>query len=260
MITSKTNQYIKLYGELQKKKYRHEYGLFPAEGKRLIEDLMENGLIPHVILYSETFTDIAFLEKNCIKSDQCFMVADSIFKNLTDTQNPQGIVGAFPVMCPKFADFTPKAPSLILVLNAVQDPGNLGAIIRNSAAAGISALILEDGTVDLYNPKVIRATMGAIAKIPIFYDLDFKEIYQGLKSKKIEIFLSDMAGDYPYWEIPINMPLAVVLGNEGNGISANWHEKKLGKIYIPQANGVESLNVAMVGGIIAFDFRRRCLN
>lgn len=259
MITSKNNQFLKLYGELQKKKYRREYGLFPAEGKRLIEELTDSGLCPHLILYCDNFADIAYLEKICPRADNCFAVDKKIFAGLTDTQNSQGIVGAFPLLCPELASFQSSPGDLVLVLNAIQDPGNLGAIIRSGAAAGAAGIILEEGTVDLYNPKVVRSTMGAIATIPIFYDLTFKEIRDYLKGENFNVYLSHMEGANPYWEIPIDRRTAIVFGNEGAGLSNQWQNAGFENIFIPQTDKIESLNVAMAAGIIAFDFRRRCL-
>lgn len=259
MITSKNNQFLKLYGELQKKKYRREYGLFPAEGKRLIEELTGGGLCPHLILYCDDFEDIAYLEKICPLADNCFAVDRKILESLTDTENSQGIVGAFPLLCPELGDFHCQPGDMVLVLNAIQDPGNLGTIIRSGAAAGVAGIILEEGTVDLYNPKVIRSTMGAIATIPIFYDLTFKEIREHLKSNNYNVYLSHMEGARPYWEIPLDRRVAVVLGNEGAGISSQWKQAGVENIFIPQTDKIESLNVAMAAGIIAFDFRRRCL-
>ncbi len=259
MITSKSNQYIKLFNELQRKKYRQEYGLFPAEGRRLIEDLVDTGLRPHLILYSNDFGDIAFLEKVCPCSDNCFAVDDNIFQKISATKSSQGIAAAFPMMCPELSSLQCAAGDLVLILNKIQDPGNLGTIIRTAAAAGIKAVIMEEGTVDPYNPKVVRSTMGAIGTIPLFYDLPFESISEYLQANFYRVFLCDMAGDMPYWEIPLDRCLAVVLGNEGSGLSGDWLNGPYGKIYIPQTNKVESLNVAMAGGIIAFDFRRRCL-
>ncbi|MEE0776319.1 MAG: RNA methyltransferase [Bacillota bacterium] len=258
MITSKDNQYLKLMKDLQKKKYRSEHGLFCAEGKRLVEGLLVAGLTPHLILYSERFQDIAFLEKACSKSDMAFMVADPLMKKICDTQNTQGVIAAFPQLCPESKDFYVGAPSLILVASGIQDPGNLGTIIRSAAAADVKGIFLEDGTVDLYNPKVIRATMGTVARVPIFGDMSVETIDETLRRCNAQVFMADMSGDIPYWELPMKQPCAVILGNEGNGPSGYWRGR-CRKVYIPQANEVESLNVAMAGGIMAFDFRRRCL-
>ncbi len=259
MIISKSNQYIKLYKEIQKKKFRQEYGLFPAEGKRLIEELCHSGLSPHLILYSSDFCDIAYLEKVCPLCDNCFSVEKDIFNKITDTKNSQGIVGAFPLLCPDLNTFACPEKDMVLVLNQLRDPGNLGTIIRTAAAAGIAAIILETGSVDPYNPKVVRSTMGAIATIPVFYDLSIEDIVTYLRSEDFSVYLSDMEGDIPYWDMSLERKLAVVLGNEGNGLSEAWLDLGYEKIYIPQSDKAESLNVAMAGGIIAFDFKRRCL-
>ena len=258
MITSKENQYLKLMRDLQRKKYRTEYGLFLAEGKRLIDDLLGAGLCPHLVLYGENVQDIAFLEQVCSCSDMAFMVSEPLMKRVCDTQNSQGVIAAFPQLCSDPQDFFAKAPSLSLISSGIQDPGNLGTVIRSAAAAGVDAVFLEEETVDLYNPKVIRATMGTVSRLPVFPDMSVDSIEKILYRCEAKIFVADMAGDIPYWELPMNAPCSVVLGNEAKGPSDFW-QSRYPKVYIPQTNGVESLNVARAGAIMAFDFQRRRL-
>lgn len=253
LITSKDNQYIKLIGELAKKKYRDEYGLFLAEGKRLIEDLSAAGFLPHILLYAEDFPDIAFLERTCPGADRVFAVARPLFRRLAETKNDQGVIAAFPQLCPDFTKFTPGENGFLLVLNKIADPGNLGGMIRNSAAAGVDAVLLEEGSVDLYNPKTVRATMGTVAKIPVFQGLAFGEIRDFLKKHAVKTYLADMGEALCYHDLPIEGRVAVVFGNEGGGLHENWRGLKLPRTAIPMENGVESLNVAMAAGIIAYD-------
>lgn len=257
VITSKDNQYIRLVNELKRKKYREKYGMFLAEGKRLVEDLTSSAMFPHLILYSENFNDIGMLERVCGKSDHVFAVSDKLFHKLTETENDQGILAVFPMLCPKLKNFVPKDGDLLFVLNGVSDPGNLGTIIRSSAAADVSAILMEEGCVDLYNPKVIRSTMGTVAKIPVFQGLSREEIRDYLCEKNIKTYLADMHEAVYYDEMPVNQCSAVVLGNEGNGISDDWRQCGYGGVMIPMENGVESLNVAMAAGIIAFDHQRK---
>lgn len=257
VITSKDNQYIRLINELKKKKYREKYGLFLAEGKRLIEDLISASLLPHVILYTESFEDIGFLEKVCGYGDHVFAVEPRLFDKLTDTEHHQGILGAFPMLCPELDRFVPKENDLLLVLNGVSDPGNLGTIIRSAAAAEVGAVLMEEGCVDLYNPKVIRSTMGTVTKVPIFRGLSFDEIQSYLEKHRISGYLADMEQAISYDELPMEQCSAVIFGNEGNGIDKAWRSCGYPGVMIPMARGVESLNVAMAAGIIAFDHARR---
>lgn len=257
VITSKENQYIRLVNELKKKKYREKHGLFLAEGKRLIEDLAFSSLAPHLILYAESFEDIGFLERVCGRADRVFAVEDRLFDKLSDTEHHQGVLAAFPMLCPELKHFLPQENSLLLVLNGISDPGNLGTIIRSAAAADVGAILMEDGCVDLYNPKVIRSTMGTVAKIPIFRGLSREEIQAYLNRHKIQGYLADMAQAISYDELPIEQYTAVILGNEGNGIDDAWRRGGYPGVMIPMARGVESLNVAMAAGIIAFDHARR---
>ena len=257
LITSKDNQYIRLVNELKKKKYREKYGMFPAEGKRLIEDLAAASLMPHILLYAEDFSDIAFLEKISLMADYTFAVSRSLFGKICETQNDQGILAVFPVFCSELDRYMPEENALLLILNGVSDPGNLGTIIRSGAAAGVSAVLMEEGCVDLYNPKVIRSTMGAVARVPVFQGLSHEKIVSFLRERKVGAYLADMHQAVPYDEMPSDRPVAVVLGNEGNGISEEWRSLGLPGVMIPMTNGVESLNVAMAAGIIAFDHLRK---
>lgn len=259
-IESKDNQYLRLVRELSKKKYREEYGMFVAEGKRLVADLIDSGLSPHIFLYSEALKDIAFLEQYAGLCDRCFSVKEHLFHQLADTQNEQGIMTVFPRFCPELKQFTLKENGFILILNRITDPGNLGTIVRSAAAAGCDGILLEKGCVDLYNPKVIRATMGTVAKIPIFENLEFTEITDFITRQNIHAYIADMNKAKPYDALSVNEKTAVILGNEGNGIDEHWRSLGFDGVYIPMSNGVESLNVAMAAGIIAFEHQRKVIN
>lgn len=259
-ITSKDNQYIRLINELKKKKFRDKYGLFLAEGKRLISDFLSASFLPHVVLYAESFQDYAFLEECCRASDKIFSVPDQLFHKLTETEHDQGILAAFPMLSPKPDSYSPEKSGLILILNDVRDPGNLGTIVRSAAAADVSAILMEEGCVDLYNPKVIRSTMGTITKIPVFAGLRHEEIMGFIKKNDINVYLADMRQSVSYEELPFDRKIAVVFGNEGEGISEVWRKESFPGVMIPMKNGVESLNVAMAAGIISFDYNRKIRN
>lgn len=257
VIVSKDNQYIRLVNELKKKKYREKYGMFLAEGKRLVDDFVSSGLIPHVVLYAEDFADVAFLERIAPLSDRTFAVSRSLFGKIAETQNDQGVMAVFPMLCPELKHYVPESNAFLLVLNGIADPGNLGTIVRSAAAAGVSAILMEEGCVDLYNPKVIRSTMGTVAKVPVFHGLARDKIAAFLKERQIETYLADMNRAVSYDELPVDRGVAVVLGNEGNGISEAWRRGGFPGVMIPMVNDVESLNVAMAAGVIAFDHARK---
>lgn len=259
MITSRDNQYIKLLRELQQKKYRQRHGLFIAEGKRLVTDIADAGIAPHIVLYAESFEDVAVVEQLAAVADRLLLTTDDVFRTVADTEHSQGILAAYPLPCANLEDFLRAEPRLFFVVSAVRDPGNLGAILRNAAAAGVDGVLLERGSVDLFNAKVVRATMGALVKVPVFYDLEAEEIFKNIQAHETAVYLADMEGDTPYWQLPLNSSCAVILGGEADGAAPFWREKKLPKTFIPQQNGIESLNVAMAAGIIAFDFLRRRL-
>ncbi len=255
MIESKDNQYIKLVRYLQRKKGREETGLFLAEGRRLIGDLVESGLSLELLLYSEDAGDEC-RSAWAAKAKAAFSVADPLLEKLSEAEHGQGVIAAFTQKQWGPEDFFASPSSFAFIISGVQDPGNLGAMMRNSAAAGVDGLFLTDDTAEPYNPKTVRGSMGAIARLPVFRD-SAASVYDRLKAAGFQFYLADMAGALPYWELPQDVPLAVIMGNEGTGPSDFWRQKADDSLAIPLFNRVESLNVAMAQGIIAFDHMRR---
>ena len=254
VIVSRDNQYLKLLRELAQKKYRSRYGLFVAEGKRLVADFLDGGVTPHVVLYGESFSDIALIERLAQSSDKVFMVKDELLRAVCATEESQLLLAALPMPCAELRDFLRTPRRLLFVLSGVSDPGNLGTILRSAAAAGVDGVVVERGSVDVFNPKVVRATMGALVKLPVFYDLEAEEVCTALRAAGLAIHLAAMESPLTYWQLPEAGGCAVVFGSEARGPQDFWDRQDLPTVCIPQQNGVESLNVAMAASIIAFDF------
>ncbi|KUO48865.1 MAG: hypothetical protein APF76_09440 [Desulfitibacter sp. BRH_c19] len=256
-ITSKDNSVFKLTKSLSQKKNRHDSGLFLLEGTRLIEEAIAHGVIIEHLIVGEM---IDKLPANC---DDCQVLRfnNKMFREISDTVSPQGVIAVAKQIRHSLADLIIDQSPLFIVLNGIQDPGNLGTIIRTSAAANASAVLLTEGTVDLYNSKVIRATMGALFQIPIITELKDSEAINWLKYNKVDILVADLDTNEYYFSVNLKEPVAIIIGNENKGPSHKWKEASNKKIKIPILGSTESLNAAVAAGIIIYDVvRQRYLN
>ncbi len=253
MIQSKDNRHLKSFRQAQRKKGREETGYFPAEGARLIGDLLLAGLPPALLLHDAAKEVPAeWLER----FPAVYAVDGPLLEKALETDHSQGYGALFRQKRWDLPAFLSSGPGFVFILSGVQDPGNLGTMMRNAAAAAVDALFLSDNSADPYNPKAVRGSMGAIGRLPVFCG-EAETLYDRLRKAGFCFYLADMAGDFPYWELPLDGPIAVVLGNEGSGPAPFWRRKADGSLFIPLAGGVESLNVGMAQGITAFDRLRR---
>ncbi len=233
---------IKRIVSLQQKKYRNEHGLFFVEGKKTVQELLVSTIALHKIYCTnpEDFTVSApFLEH----------ITDAECKRISNLKTPNGVVGVFKKPAPQNIDFT----DWIVVLDDVQDPGNLGTIIRLCDWFGMQHLVCSKNTVDCFNPKVLQATMGSIARVNIHY----VDLVDFLKNTTVPIYGAFMDGKSVY-ETQLPTKGILVMGNEGNGISSNVEKFITQEISIPQfgEKTAESLNVATATAILLNEIRR----
>lgn len=253
MITSVQNPKVKLIRALMTQgKARRREGKIVLEGLRIIRDALAQGYIPDFILYTPDFPreNLPELYSETFPHD---MLEEAIFNELSATEHSQGVIGVFPL--PR-ENFIGKS-NLLLALDGIRDPGNLGTLFRTAVAAGVGCLILLPGTVDPYNPKVLRAGMGAHFRIPIT-TMDYARFanqYEGW-----EIFAADASDPE---SIPYTRPLLwmhksiLILGSEADGLSEPARQIAHQSVYIPMQNGVESLNSAVAGAVILFEIQRQ---
>lgn len=235
---------IKLITSLYQKKYRHVHGLFVAEGIKTVTELLDSACIKLETLYT-TNTDYLSLSNNCT------LIPESDLKKISALKTPNDILGVFKIPEPKSVD----KHSLILALDDIRDPGNLGTIIRLCDWFGIQHLVCSIGTVDCYNPKVIQATMGSIARVNINYT-DLKEFLS--ECTNTEVYGTFMEGESIYTKhLPDNG--IIIMGNEANGINRSIEALITQKISIPRFGNLkatESLNVATATAITLSEFKR----
>lgn len=185
-------------------------------------------------------------------------VTDKVLRKMSATEEPQGILAVMerPFHCWK--DVQIDQTTIFLVLDGIKDPGNLGTILRVALAAGVNQICLTSGTVDVYNPKVLRSSMGAIFSQVVLLNKNPQEIVNYCSSNNLTLAVSSMEGSSVFRENANNFyPLALIIGSEADGVSRYFQEKAEKKLSIPMFNNVESLNVAMAAGIFLYEMRRQ---
>lgn len=255
IIQSKDNSILKEVKKLHKKKFRNETESFLVEGFRFVEEaLISSFKIPYIFI-SESARDkyISSDVETMIQEDtEVYLVSDSIFKDLCETVTPQGILA---VVKNRKVDFQNKEGFYILV-DRIQDPGNMGTIIRTAHASGALGIITTKGTVDIYNDKTLRSTMGSIFNIPIIEDIDLK-LLNNLKSMGFKLIVSSLDTDNNFYDIDLKTKAIIAVGNEGNGISNEISRLGDEKVKIPMPGGAESLNVAVSAAIMMYEAVRQ---
>ena len=184
------------------------------------------------------------------------IIADSVFKKMSDTVTPQGVMCVVDKAEYIFDDLINKNSLKVLVLEGVQDPGNLGTMLRTSEAAGFNFILADKNTVDVYNPKVIRSTMGSIFRVPVIYTDDILSDIDKLKNKGVKCVAAHLRGNKSYRDIDYPKKAAVFIGNEGKGLSDEISEKADILVKIPMEGKVESLNAAVAAALMMFEVGR----
>lgn len=242
LITSLDNERIKNYIKLKDKKYRDESGLFIVEGEHLVLEAYRAGILKEVIMEEDSVIPI-----DCPKT----YVTKEIIKKISNVFTPTNMYG----VCSKLVE--DKIGDKVLVLDGVQDPGNLGTIIRSAKAFNTDTVVLSLDTVDLYNPKVLRATQGMAFHINIVR-CDIKTLLGDLKSKEIPVYVTrvEYGEDVRLLRDKDKVKYALVMGNEGNGVSEEIKDLADKFIYIDMNSKVESLNVSIATSILLYELGR----
>lgn len=244
MLTSIKNDKVKNWRKLHNRKDREKSGTFLIEGFHLIEEAIKSNWDIHEIIYQDGVELPEWIgEKNVVEVDQ------KVFQHITQTKSPQGIAAVL-----GFNRQEKVSGKLYLLLDRIQDPGNLGTIIRTADAAGFDAVILGEGTVDLYNDKTIRATQGSIFHIPVIQENLFEQI-PNLKKDGFSIWASALTNSKDYHTIKTNSKVALILGNEGAGINPKLLELADEIVKIPIYGKAESLNVSIAAGILMYHLK-----
>lgn len=263
MITSISNPQMKHILQLQKKsKARWQQRVFVVEGPKMVFEAPKEWV--EKVYVSESYfrrmEESADIENampvEALAGYQYEVVSDSVFKAVSDTQTPQGILCLVKMPEYTLGDLLMGVPHL-LILESIQDPGNLGTMLRTGEGAGVTGIIMNRTTVDLFHPKVIRSTMGSLYRVPFVIGEDLKEIVCTLKQQDITLYAAHLKGEKSYDKPDYTKGTAFLIGNEGNGLTDEAADLADEYIRIPMAGQVESLNAAMAAGILMYEVNRQ---
>ena len=238
LYSSINNEKIKNIKKLNTKKYRDEKNLYLVEGEHLVKEAYENNVLEELILLENTNINLD------IKTSY---VTKNVLNFISNLDTPNGILG----ICKK-KENTLKG-NKIVILEDIQDPGNLGTIIRSSVAFNVDTLVLSSNTVDLYNPKVIRATQGMLFKLNIIIENDLENLIKNLKQNNYTIYTTNVKNGNSLKTIEKKDKVAIIMGNEGSGVSDKLNSLADKYLYIDMNKNCESLNVAVATSIILYE-------
>ena len=252
IITSKDNKLIKEIKKLKEKKYREEENAFIVEGVKMVEEAIDYKAEIKNIVVSEDALGYEISEEllNKISSYNFVIVSQGVFSTISDVQTPQGILAVIKSGEEKAG--VNYDSDLILYLDNIQDPGNLGTILRTADAVGLKQVIISSDTVDPFNPKVVRSTMGAIFRINIIKKDDIEDF----KNHGYKIAITSLGATKTIYEADFNKTV-IVIGNEANGVSKEVEDISDEKLIIPMEGKAESLNAAVATSIILYENYRR---
>ena len=265
MITSKENELVKHIKSLSQKKYRDEYKEYLVEGPKMVLEALEYAKVDSIVVCEEYLNDDKILNKIAKLASKeeirLEFTSSKVFDSISETKTPQGVIAvAKQNETQELDEALDKMlkDDTIFALDKIQDPGNLGTIIRTLDSAGIKHLILSKDTVDAYNPKVVRSTMGAIFRLKIYtLEAELFDILQSLKHRGAAIISTSFDTDKYIYDIDFDKKLVIVIGNESQGVSGEIQEMSNYKFKIPMIGKTESLNAAVAASIVAYEKVRR---
>lgn len=270
-ITSKESRTLKLAQSLQKKKYRTLHQAYLAEGLRTVSDMLPTGRVKSILVSDAASQEVQTVAHEANDAGVIvYMVSDELFHLVENTVHGQGIVAIVNKSTTSFDDFiaservrlalATERGALFVVLDEVQDPGNLGTIIRTAVAADVKAIFLTKGSVDPYNEKTVRSTMSAITKIPIIENVSTEQIAILKKALGVTIYSTALEEATSIYKTNYALPAVLILGNEGRGISSEWMALADKKITIPMYGPIESLNLSVAAALCFYAIRERDVN
>lgn len=264
MITSTGNQRVKQIIQWQTKaKVRRQDGIFLAEGLKMYEEapieLIREVYLTDALMQqlgSRQGTSYLYIEEKLEKTGY-ELVSEEVFARMSDTQTPQGILVVLHRPVYELQQLLQGERPLLVLLEDLQDPGNLGTILRTGEGAGITGVIMSKKTVDIYNPKTIRSTMGSIYRVPFLYVEDLGETVRVLQEKGIHVYAAHLQGQNYYNNFSFAGGTAFLVGNEGNGLRRETADLADSYLKIPMEGQVESLNAAIAASLLMYEAHRQ---
>lgn len=258
-IESVQNPRVKLWAQLLDKKGRDKQGLYLVEGIHLVQEAMRYDAGVETILYSEERGLPAEIEE-CLEEDgvqvEMIAVTEQVLLKCSDAQTPQPVTAIVRKSAESAEKLLESPGGLVVVVDGVQDPGNLGTIIRSADAVGASGVVLGKGTVDLYNPKTVRSTMGSMFHLPVA-EAELLPLLGMARSRGIQLVGTSLQASLSCYDTDLTFPTWIILGNEGKGVSPEVAAQVDTGVIIPMKGRSESLNVAMAATVLLFEAMRQ---
>lgn len=247
-ITSAKNPKVQLWKSLKDRKGRRENGQFLVEGRKMTEEALRSGFsVTAVLIDADRPT-----EGDLPEGIPVYALPTALFASVCDTKTPQGIAAVLRLPA---SGNVPKGKRLV-AMDGVQDPGNVGTIIRTADAAGMDGVLLSRECADLFSPKVLRATMGSIFRMELTVTDHLAEMLEQLKRQGCSILSSQLDGEPFYQRQPVGEHFCLIIGNEGNGVSPEVQQTATHRLRLPMRGGAESLNAAIAAGIMMYELNR----
>lgn len=262
MITSTANQQVKnLAALLKKSKDRKKQKVFVVEGTRMVQEtpqkLLQAVYVSQDYDSNPQFCSIRNRFQALTPKITYEVLSNAVFKNISDTQTPQGIMAVVKQPSYVLEDVLQGDKTMLLVLDSIQDPGNLGTMLRTGEGAGVTGVIMNHTTVDLFNPKTIRSTMGSIYRVPFYITKDLLQTLQELKENGVSVYAAHLKGTAAYDAFDYTGKCAFLIGNEGNGLSDEIAQSSDVYVRIPMEGQVESLNAAISAALFMYEANRQ---
>ena len=245
-LTSLKNPKVQAWKSLKDKKGREEQRAFLVEGVRMVREALQSSFRISALLIRE-----GFVPDFCLPPDiPAFSLPEHVFRSVCDTRTPQGIAAVLTLQARE------ASGCRLLALDGVQDPGNVGTIIRTADAAGFDGVLLSSDCADLFSPKVLRSTMGSIFRLGFSFPSSLPDALNSLKNEGYSIISSQLDGDPFYDRKGVSSSFVLIIGNEGNGVSESVRAAATHRLCLPMHGGAESLNAAVAAGIMMYDLTR----
>ena len=259
-LTASQNPVIKEVRALKNKNDREEKKLFFIEGTRFVAEAMkENSDIKYIIVSDTFLSNTATSDLMRVTDDMAitsYTVPDSLFGSITDTKTPQGILAVLALERKQLKDAV-LSKGLLIILDTIKDPGNMGTIIRTADAAGCAGVIVPEGCVDVFNPKVLRSTMGSVFHVPIYHCGSIAEAMNITRKQGFLLCASHLEGSVSLYEADLSGQAALIIGSEAEGISPETAKNSDLLIKIPMEGRAESLNASVAAGVMIFEAMRQ---
>ena len=262
IITSVNNQRVKDVANLKQKQYRTETGAFFAEGLRAVIEAVQFADLSELFFIKTEENKLTEIIKTAEeKGVRLYCVDEKVMAKLSDTKAPQGVLAVIKMPKDRLQKLNPGTSSdnnaPVIILDRVQDPGNLGTIIRTADAVGALGMILLEGCVDAFSPKVVRASMGSLFHLPVIQDVFPEEALTWCYRHGYEPAATALKNAQNMYKADLSKKMAFIFGNEANGVAEELQAAAETRLFIPMAGQAESMNVAMAAGIVLFEGLRQ---